>query len=85
MTIEELKKVPFRCVSHLAMENEHCMTYISEDGKLGFCDRQPYKNGHPKGKGCRHWRIDEEVFETQKEFLAALADFSPKVIPIGKR
>lgn len=84
MTQEELSKVPFRCVSHLAMEDEHCMTYISEDGRLGFCDHQPYKNGRPKGKAYRHYQIDGKVYETTEEFLEAIKEFSPKIIPIRK-
>ena len=36
MTIEELKKVPFRETCHMAMEGEYTTTYMSKDGRLGF-------------------------------------------------
>ena len=38
MTIEELKKVPFRETCQMAMEGEYPTTYMSKDGRLGFCD-----------------------------------------------
>ena len=41
MTIEELKKVPFRETCHMAMEGEYTTTYMSKDGRLGFCDHVP--------------------------------------------
>jgi hypothetical protein len=46
MTLEELRKIPFRFVGHLAMEHEHCMSYVSKDGRLGYCDHTTkLKNG----------------------------------------
>ena len=33
MTIEELKKVPFRETCHMAMEGEYTTTYMSKDGR----------------------------------------------------
>ena len=41
MTEEELKKVPFRETCHMAMEGEYTTTYMSKDGRLGFCDHVP--------------------------------------------
>ena len=84
MTEEELNKLSFRFVSHLAMEDEHCTTYVSEDGRIGFSNHVPYKNGHPnrKKKEYRLYAIDGKVFEDKKEFLEALRFFSPNVIPL---
>ena len=41
MTEEELKKVSFRETCHMAMEGEYTTTYMSKDGRLGFCDHVP--------------------------------------------
>ncbi len=85
MTYEELKKVPFHCVAHLSMENEHLITYVSENGRLGFCDHVPYKNGVPKGRAYRHYTIDGKVFKSKEKFLDALADFRENVVPFRYR
>lgn len=84
MTYEELKKIPFRCVSHLALEDEHCTTYISEDGRIGFCDHVKFKNGQPTKRGYRHWQIDGKVYKTTSKFIEALKEFDPKILPIRK-
>jgi len=84
MTFEELKKIPFRFVSHLSMEDEHCITYISEDGRIGFCDHVQYKNGQPTKRARRHWQIDGKVYKTTPKFIEALKDFNPKIIPLRK-
>jgi len=84
MTFEELKKIPFRYVCHLAMEDEHCTTYISEDGRIGFCDHVKYKNGQPTKRVIRHWQIDGKVYKTTPKFIEALKEFNPKIIPIRK-
>lgn len=79
MTEAELKKVKFRMVAHLAMENEHCCTYTSEDGRLGFCDHTTKTSEFKYGRTYRHWRIDGKIYKTEKKFLEALADFHPKM------
>ena len=38
MTIEQLQKIPFHFVCSAAWEDEHTLTYASEDGRLGYCD-----------------------------------------------
>ena len=76
MTIEELKKIPFRMVAHLAMEDEHCCTYSSEDGMLGFCDHTK-KRGFDFGRSYRHWRIGKKVYKSKEKFLEALKDYHP--------
>ena len=85
MTEKELQCVDFHWVSHLSMEHEHCTVYESEDGRLGWCDHCPMdKHGRPKGRPYRHWQIDGKVYRTREKFLAALAEYSPKIIPIRK-
>lgn len=75
MTYEELKKVPFHFVSHLSMEDKHCTTYASEDGRISFCTHVLYKNGEPKGRSYRHYMIDGKVYRSRKKFIEALASF----------
>ena len=75
MTEEELAKIPFRMVAHLAMEDEHCCTYSSEDGRLGFCDHTKKKGEFDFGRTYRHWRIDSKVYKKKEDFLDALKDF----------
>lgn len=75
MTYEELKKVPFRFVSHLSMEDEHCTTYVTEDGRIGFCTHVLYKNGEPTRRSYRHYMIDGKVYRSRKKFIEALASF----------
>lgn len=78
MTIEELKKIPFRMVAHLAKDDEHCCTYSSEDGMLGFCDHTK-KRGFNFGRSYRHWRIGKKVYKSKEKFLEALKDYHPAV------
>ncbi len=82
MTFEELKKIPFHFVAHIAMKSEHTMIRASEDGRLGIFDyTKKYKTGN-FGRTVRHWRIDDKVYKTKEEFIEALKDFDPKVKPI---
>ena len=77
MTYEELKKVPFKVVCHLNMTHEHTVTYISEDGRIGYCDHVKVRGGRPTGKQYRHWRIDGKVYKTNAAFFAALKKYNP--------
>ena len=85
MTIDELKAIPFYCVCSVAWEDEHTLTYESEDGRLGFCDHTPKRKNGDFGKTRRHWHIDGKVYKTKEKFIAALADFNPNVLPISHR
>lgn len=78
MTTEELAKIPFHFVCHMAMEDEHTLTYASEDNRLGWCDHTPVKKNGDFGRGYRHWRIDGKVYKTRKKFIEALRDFEPE-------
>jgi len=81
MTIEELKKVKFRETCHLALEDEYSTTYVSEDGRIGFCDHTPRdKYGMVKkgGRTIRHFMIDGKVYKSKEKFLEAIKDFEPK-------
>lgn len=86
MTREELEKIPFHFVSHLSMEDEHCTTYASEDGRIAFCEHVPFKNGHHnrKKKAYRIYMVDGEIFDDYEGFLEALKSYSPNVIPLKR-
>lgn len=75
MTEEEFNRVEFHMVCHLALANEHMMTYVSKDGRLGYCDHTPKKKNGDFGKSYRHWQIDGKVYKTKEKFLEALKDF----------
>ena len=77
MTIEELEKMPFKFHSHMSMEDEHITTYLSEDGKIGFCNHVPFKDGDPHGRSYRHYFPNGKVYKSKKKFLEAIKDFNP--------
>lgn len=77
MTEKELAKIPFRCVGHLALAHEHLLTYVSEDGRLGFCDHTPKRKNGTFGKSRRHYRIDNKTYKSKQKFIEALKDFNP--------
>lgn len=85
MTQEELKKIPFHFVCSLAMEDEHMLSYESEDGRLGYCDHTPKRKNGDFGRTYRYWRIDGKVYKNKEKFIEALADFNPNVLPINHR
>ena len=85
MTFEKLKKIPFRFVSHLSMEDEHATIYISEDGRIGFCDHVKYKNGQPTKRARRHWQIDGKVYKTTPKIHRGTQRLQPQNHPHQKR
>ena len=85
MNEQELAKIPFKFVSSLSMEHKHCLTYISEDGRLGFCVHTKKKKNGDFGRSYRHYQIDGKVYTNKERFLEALKDFSPNVVPIRKK
>lgn len=67
MTKKEFMKIPFKMISHLNMEHEHCCSYIAVHPflpfvNLGMCIHQPYKNGVPKGKSYAHYNLNGKVY-----------------------
>jgi len=85
MTIDELKSTPFYFVCSAAWEDEHTITYETEDGRLGFCEHTPKRKNGGFGKGYRHYHIDGKVYKSKEKFIEALADFNPNVVPINRR
>lgn len=85
MTKEELQKIPFHFVSSLSMEDEHMLSYESEDGRLGFCDHTPKRKNGDFGRTYRHWRIDNKVYKKKEKFIEALINFNPAVVNINDK
>ena len=77
MTQEELNRVPFHVVTHLALADEHCLTFSSADNRLGFCKHTPKRKDGTFGKGYTHYRIDTKVYKSRQKWLEALKDFQP--------
>jgi len=73
MTKEELQKVSFHMVGHLSTAKMCYLTYSSEDGLLGYCDRTPKLKHGRYGTTYRHWRIGGKVYKTDEAFYKALA------------
>ena len=74
MTEEELKKVPFRETCHMAMEGEYTTTYMSKDGRLGFCNHVPRdKYGMVKTGGHSFFAedvVDDNLTDEERMQLA---------------
>jgi len=85
MTTEELQKIPFHFVCSLSMEDEHTLTYESEDGRLGFCDHTLLRKDGTFGRTYRHWHIEGKVYKKKDKFIEALADFNPAVVNINRQ
>lgn len=83
MTIKQLQKIPFHFVGSLAMEDEHMLSYESEDGRLGYCDHTLKRKDGTFGRTYRHWRIEGKVYKKKEKFIEALADFNPAVVNIN--
>lgn len=76
MTLEDLKKIPFKMIAHLNMVNEHCATYKSTDPNISLemCVHQPYKHGQPHGKSYTHYRYNGKVYKSVEALLEAIND-----------
>lgn len=74
MTLEELKKIPFKMVAHLSLENEHCSTYRSNHPKINIemCVHQPHKYGRPKGKSYAHFKWNGQVYKSIDKLISAI-------------
>lgn len=73
MTKEEFEKLPFRYVSHLAMEDEHCMVLDCETiPYLGKCIHTPYKKGIPYGRSYTHYKYNGIVYKSLDKLLEVL-------------
>jgi len=72
MTIKEFDNLTFLFRSHLAMANEHTMTYATEDNRFAFCVHTPFKDGEPKGRVYKHYMVDGKVYKTDEALIKAI-------------
>lgn len=88
MTWEEFEKQEFRMTSHCSMAAEHTATYVSKNGRLGYCVHTPVLDDiggiQRYGKSRLHYRIDGKVYKSKKKFIEALADYRENVKPLYK-
>ena len=77
MTKEQLPDIPVHFVCNADCEDEHTLTYASEDGRLGFCDHTRKRKNGDFGRTYRHYRIDNKVYKTKDKFIEAMKDFNP--------
>lgn len=71
MTAEELSNIPFRMVSHLSMEHEHCATCVNDEYGISICKHTKKKNEFEFGRTCTHFMYKGVVYKTKKKFLEA--------------
>lgn len=74
MTAEELCKIPFKMVSNLSMEHEHCATYKNADYNMGYCVHHKRKDDGTFGRWYVHYQYNGEVYKTKAKFLEAIKD-----------
>lgn len=72
MTIEEFYALPFKRTGHLSMEDEHCSTYATSDGRFAYCIHVPYRLWQPSGRPYKHYRIDGKVYKSEAKLIKAL-------------
>lgn len=74
MTLEELKKVPFRMQSHMALADEHIATYINEQYGFMMIVRTPKKGEFTFGRAKRHFGYRGALYKSLPKFLEAIKD-----------
>ena len=72
MTIEELKKIPFRFVSHIAMKKQHITNYVSDGGQFAFHIITPVLKNGDFGTPRKYYRIGTKWYKSTEKFLEAL-------------
>ena len=74
MTEQELSQIPFRMVSHMAMETEHICVYESQAPfyKIRVCKHTEKKKNGDFGKSYVHYAFNGKVYKTRQELLDAI-------------
>ena len=73
MTEKELSQIPFRMVSHLAMETEHICVYKSQNPLYKiFIYKNTKKNNGEFGKSYTHYVLNGKEYKTKQELLDAI-------------
>ena len=74
MTEQELSQIPFRMVSHLAMETEHICVYKSQNplyNILIYKNTEKKKNGE-FGKSYTNYVLNGNEYNTRQKLLEAI-------------
>lgn len=80
MTPEEINKIRFKLLSHVAMANEHVCSYIAVDVpfELRMCSHTPvdnYETGElAYGRAYRHYMLNGVVYNTRKKLYEAMKE-----------
>lgn len=70
----------FHCVSTMALEDEHIMTYKNENGRVGFyIITRKLSNGN-FGKGHYRFFLDNKEYANSRKFLKALKKYRNNVV-----
>ena len=74
MTEQELEQIPFRMISHLAMESEHCIVYESKNPfyKIRMCKHTTRRKNGDFGKSYVHYAFNGKVYKSKQELLDAI-------------
>ena len=78
MTLEELTKIPFRFVSHLNMEHEHCSVYANDDYGFAMCKRTKVVDGVSCGRTITHYKHNGKVYKSLPKFVEAIKNVEYK-------
>lgn len=77
MTEQQFNQIPFRMVSHLALEHEHASTYINEEYGFSVCKHVKKKDDFTYGRTYIHYMYQGKVYKTKQKFLEAIKDVNP--------
>ena len=81
MTLEELKKVPFRFCGHISMADEHQSTYCNEQYGFKMVTITPcYDDGMRFGRTRRHFYYNGKWHKSLKKFLEVIKDVEFRLI-----
>ena len=74
MTEQELSQIPFRMVSHLALETEHICVYESQNPlyKISMCKHTKRKKNGEFGKSYTHYVLNGKEYKTRQDLLNAI-------------
>lgn len=74
MTGEELAKLPFRMVSHMAAEDFHVATYMNDEYGIVVSKQTRMKDGTVFGRSTVHYMHNGKLYKSKKKFLEAISD-----------
>lgn len=77
MTESDLAKIKFKCVSHLAMEQEHVLTYesVGHIPKIWIFIHTPVRKDGSFGRQYRYYSFNGKIYKSKKKFLEAATAF----------